>query len=113
MSDFVQKNPQFVAEDNSMDFLSNDGGRSYSLCHCECRYIPFACRRPNDSDRREVWSNFEIADMNFWRGEAYTKFFEHLDASGGFYYEVSASSNSSASYLLRSIYIALGRCGDP
>lgn len=35
-----------------------------------------------------VWSNFEIADMDFWRGEAYTNFFEHLDATGGFYYEV-------------------------
>lgn len=34
-----------------------------------------------------VWSNFEIADMSFWRGEAYTKFFEYLDQQGGFYYE--------------------------
>ena len=42
----------------------------------------------NDPDN-SVWSNFEIADMNFWRSEAYTKFFDHLDASGGFYYEVS------------------------
>jgi hypothetical protein len=36
----------------------------------------------------EVWSNFEIADMDFWRGEAYTAFFEYLDSHGGFYYEV-------------------------
>jgi Glycolipid 2-alpha-mannosyltransferase len=35
-----------------------------------------------------VWSNFEIADMDFWRGEAYSKFFEHLEMKGGFYYEV-------------------------
>jgi len=27
--------------------------------------------------------------MDLWRGEAYTKFFEHLEATGGFYYEVS------------------------
>jgi hypothetical protein len=33
------------------------------------------------------WSNFEIADMDFWRGEAYSKFFEFLEAKGGFYYE--------------------------
>lgn len=38
-----------------------------------------------------VWSNFEIASMDFWRGEAYTKYFEYLDATGGFYYEVSPS----------------------
>lgn len=35
-----------------------------------------------------VWSNFEIGDLDFWRGEAYTKYFEHLDKKGGFYYEV-------------------------
>ena len=25
--------------------------------------------------------------MDFWRGEAYTKFFDYIDRSGGFYYE--------------------------
>lgn len=35
-----------------------------------------------------VWSNFEIADMELWRGEAYSKFFDYLDKAGGFYYEV-------------------------
>ena len=39
---------------------------------------------------RSVWSNFEIADMDFWRGEAYSRFFDHLDRAGGFYYEVIA-----------------------
>ena len=29
-----------------------------------------------------------MADMNFWRGPAYTAFFEYLDSKGGFYYEV-------------------------
>lgn len=33
------------------------------------------------------WSNFEIADLDFWRGEAYSKFFDFLDSKGGFYYE--------------------------
>lgn len=41
-----------------------------------------------------VWSNFEIADLDLWRGEAYTKFFEFLDKKGGFYYEVRRSSQS-------------------
>ena len=27
--------------------------------------------------------------MDFWRGEAYSKFFDHLESKGGFYYEVS------------------------
>ena len=28
--------------------------------------------------------------MDFWRGPAYTAFFEFLDSKGGFYYEVIA-----------------------
>lgn len=38
---------------------------------------------------RLVWSNFEIGDLDFWRGEAYSKYFDYLDSKGGFYYEVS------------------------
>lgn len=39
------------------------------------------------TDRLTVWSNFEIGDLDFWRGEAYSKFFDYLDSKGGFYYE--------------------------
>jgi alpha 1,2-mannosyltransferase len=39
-------------------------------------------------DHSIVWSNFEIGDLDFWRGEAYSKFFDFLDQKGGFYYEV-------------------------
>ncbi|KAG1756744.1 glycosyltransferase family 15 protein [Suillus paluster] len=67
VKDFVAKHPQYVARDNSMDFISDNAGDTYNMCH--------------------FWSNFEIADMDFWRGEAYTKFFEYLEATGGFYYE--------------------------
>ena len=34
-----------------------------------------------------VWSNFEIGDLDFFRSKAYATFFEHLDASGNFFYE--------------------------
>lgn len=33
------------------------------------------------------WSNFEIADMDFFRSTEYRQLFEYLDADGGFYYE--------------------------
>lgn len=33
------------------------------------------------------WSNFEIADMDFFRGEAYDSWFKYLDSTGNFYYE--------------------------
>jgi len=65
--EFAEKNPQYVSENNALGFMSPNGGESYNLCH--------------------FWSNFEIADMDFWRGPAYTDFFNYLDATGGFYYE--------------------------
>ncbi|KAJ7774840.1 glycosyltransferase family 15 protein [Mycena metata] len=67
VKEFIEEYPQFIEPQNSMEFVSNDGGIKYNLCH--------------------YWSNFEIADMNFWRGEAYTTFFEYLEEKGGFYYE--------------------------
>ena len=33
------------------------------------------------------WSNFEIADFRFFRGQQYTDYFDLLDRSGGFFYE--------------------------
>ncbi|ESK90960.1 glycosyltransferase family 15 protein [Moniliophthora roreri MCA 2997] len=67
VKEFMKLHPEFVSPDNAMGFMSENNGDSYNLCH--------------------FWSNFEIADMNFWRGEAYQKFFEFLDSKGGFYYE--------------------------
>ncbi|KAF7341241.1 Glycosyltransferase family 15 protein [Mycena venus] len=65
---FMDKHPEYIrTEDNALRFISSDSGHSYNRCH--------------------FWSNFEIASLDFWRGEAYTAFFEHLDATGGFYYE--------------------------
>ena len=54
-----------------------------------------------------VWSNFEIADMDFWRSEAYMKYFDYLDSKGGFYYEVCISS-AIRLWLISSL--AMGRC---
>ncbi|KAJ6595556.1 glycosyltransferase family 15 protein [Mycena vulgaris] len=67
VKEFITKYPHYLAEDNAMAYLSDDGGETYNLCH--------------------FWSNFEIADMDFWRGEAYQAFFEFLESKGGFYYE--------------------------
>jgi hypothetical protein len=81
--------PQYIAPDNALDFLSDDGGATYNLCH--------------------FWSNFEIADMELWRSEAYTAFFDYLDQKGGFYYEVCMSS-VRAGRRADTRQLALGRC---
>lgn len=41
-----------------------------------------------------VWTNFEIGDLEFWRSEAYSTFFDFLDKKGGFYYEVLTFSSN-------------------
>ncbi|KAI9266777.1 glycosyltransferase family 15 protein [Phascolomyces articulosus] len=64
---FMKKYPQHIPRNNMLDFVSNTGGFSYNLCH--------------------FWSNFEIGDLRFLRGEAYSQFFDYLDQSGGFFYE--------------------------
>lgn len=63
---FINENPQYLAQDSLADFLSDDGGQTYSKVST---YGP------------------HIAALDFWRSEAYTKYFDHLDHVGGFYYE--------------------------
>ncbi|KAF8746158.1 hypothetical protein AX14_000201 [Amanita brunnescens Koide BX004] len=67
VKEFMHGNPGLVSPDNAMAFLSDDGGETYNKCH--------------------FWSNFEIGDLDLWRGEAYSKLFDFLDEKGGFYYE--------------------------
>ncbi|KAI9842589.1 MAG: alpha 1,2-mannosyltransferase 2.4.1 [Sclerophora amabilis] len=64
---FVKDHPEHIAPDNSMEFLSDDGGTTYNNCH--------------------FWSNFEVGNLNWFRTAAYNDFFEALDHDGGFFYE--------------------------
>lgn len=64
---FMKENPQYIAKDNLLDWISDDKGQTYNGCH--------------------FWSNFEVASLKLWRSEAYQKFFEQLDKAGGFFYE--------------------------
>lgn len=73
--EFINNNKHFLNKNAAIDFLMEDmqnpekteftGG--YSTCH--------------------FWSNFEIADMDFYRSDAYSQWIEYLDETGGFYYE--------------------------
>lgn len=64
---FMEKYPQHIHKNNMLDFISDDGGASYNLCH--------------------FWSNFEVGSLDFWRGQAYSDYFDFLDHAGGFFYE--------------------------
>lgn len=73
--EFLSQNPQYLHENSATTWLRENLqnpdnykiANGYSTCH--------------------FWSNFEIGDMDFYRGEAYTKWVEYLDQKGGFYYE--------------------------
>lgn len=71
VQDFLRKNPDVIVPGNSMNFILDDKNKGidgdYNLCH--------------------FWTNFEIADADFWRSKPYQDFFNHLDQSGGFFYE--------------------------
>lgn len=64
---FMKANPNLLPKNNMLDWISDDKGETYNRCH--------------------FWSNFEIAKLDFWRTGAYAEYFEHLDKSGGFFYE--------------------------
>ncbi|CAG8463607.1 8822_t:CDS:2 [Dentiscutata erythropus] len=66
MKEFMIKHPHLIENDTLLEYLTDDSG-DYNLCQFQ--------------------SNFEIADLSLWRGEAYTKFFNFLEEKGGFYYE--------------------------
>ncbi|CUS08456.1 unnamed protein product [Tuber aestivum] len=72
--EFLAENPDYLHPNHAMAWLTDSKNRpehhqksGYSTCH--------------------FWSNFEIADMNFWRSKKYRDYFDHLDRAGGFFYE--------------------------
>ncbi|KAF9390520.1 alpha 1,2-mannosyltransferase 2.4.1 [Podila verticillata] len=64
---FKEQHPEHIAAKNSLNWISYDHGDTYNNCH--------------------FWSNFEIADLSFFRSKAYLDFFKMLDKTGGFFYE--------------------------
>ena len=39
MAEFIAENPQYVVEGNSMNYMSDNNGDSYNLCHCMSKTI--------------------------------------------------------------------------
>lgn len=75
---FMREHPQHLHPNNALDFITTNetdvfyntvafSDSKYNMCH--------------------FWSNFEIGNLDFFRGEAYGAYFDYLDKAGGFYYE--------------------------
>ncbi|CCX12897.1 glycolipid 2-alpha-mannosyltransferase-domain-containing protein [Pyronema domesticum] len=73
--EFLAEHPEYIHPNNAMGWLTDSKNR------------PEHNRKANGYSTCHFWSNFEIADMGFWRGEAYEAYFKHLDRAGGFFYE--------------------------
>lgn len=73
--EFIAQHPEYIHENSAREWVEdskrrpehNKKANGYSTCH--------------------FWSNFEIADMEFWRSKPYEDYFEYLDRAGGFFYE--------------------------
>jgi len=65
LKDSISQHPESVVLNNGINLLSDDGSGEYNL------YM--------------LYNNFEIADLAFWRGEAYAAYFEYLDRLRGIY----------------------------
>ncbi|KAG2177696.1 hypothetical protein INT44_008210 [Umbelopsis vinacea] len=68
--DWMKKHPEWMTTGNSSIskwIHDDDKNETYNFCH--------------------FWSNFEVGDLNWLRSEQYVSYFEHLDKSGGFFYE--------------------------
>ena len=53
----------------------------------ESNLLRFMRTPDGDYNRCHFWSNFEIVDLGFFRSEAYTRYFNYLDRTGGFFLE--------------------------
>lgn len=67
VKNFTSQYPEYVSDNNSEEFITDDGGETFNMCH--------------------FWSNFEVGDMDFYRSQTYEDFFAWIDYSGGIYYE--------------------------
>ncbi|AET37431.1 mannosyltransferase KTR3 Ecym_1181 [Eremothecium cymbalariae DBVPG len=68
IKEFKDKHPEYIKDDNLIEFISNDSGDTYNGCNFS--------------------SDFEIASLDFWRSKEYGAYFDHLDRTGGFFYEL-------------------------
>ena len=93
LAEFIKLHPDYLAADNSMAFLSEDGGETYNKCHCESSATRARLIMSSLEQFRDRWVDNAksfltiLGDLNFWRSEPYLEYFDYLDKAGGFYYE--------------------------
>ncbi|KAL0946882.1 hypothetical protein HGRIS_013048 [Hohenbuehelia grisea] len=69
VKEFMALHPEYIAEQNSMDFLSDNGGETYNLCHCApdlsvtSKYVltplPLLCWQTGATLKFRTWTSGE------------------------------------------------------
>ncbi|CCK69373.1 mannosyltransferase YUR1 KNAG_0C02620 [Huiozyma naganishii CBS 8797] len=78
---------EYIEKDGGHDIDMNSNSYNFLTDKSKIGMYEPVTGSHSDYNLCHFWSNFEIGDLNFFRSEKYIKFFEHLDAKGGFYYE--------------------------
>ncbi|RKP30397.1 glycosyl transferase [Metschnikowia bicuspidata] len=73
---FMAEYPQHLHPNNAIDFITTNDSFFHTVATSTSRY-----------NMCHFWSNFEIANLDFFRSQAYADYFNYLDQAGGFYYE--------------------------
>ncbi|KAK2748529.1 hypothetical protein FQN57_000663 [Myotisia sp. PD_48] len=72
---FIESHPEYIHENNALDWLTDKQQR------------PSHNKKANGFSTCHFWTNFEIADLSFFRSKPYEEYFNYLDRAGGFFYE--------------------------
>ncbi|GMM37157.1 mannosyltransferase [Saccharomycopsis crataegensis] len=75
---FMEQYPQHIHPNNSLEFITNTSPIGSKA---------LAIQSESDYNLCHFWSNFEIANLDFFRSKAYNDYFDFLEKTGGFYYE--------------------------
>lgn len=87
---FIKNNRDMIHEDADYDWLLHDPLQGEDVLRTS--QVPGEDDDSKDFDRLEYnncqfYSNFEVGSLAFFRSKEHRAYFEHLDKTGGFYYE--------------------------
>lgn len=82
---FKKSNPAIIHREADMRWLLHKTGEPDRIIRSGAGYQ--AAARDEQYNSCQFYSNFEVGSLKFFRGKEHQAYFQHLDKSGGFFYE--------------------------
>lgn len=82
---FKQHNPQMVSHEADLSWLLHKTDEPDRIVRSGTGYQ--SSIEGDQYNNCQFYSNFEVGSLDFFRGKEHQSYFEHLDRSGGFFYE--------------------------